>query len=261
MKKILTLLLGIILLTGCTKENDVAVNSQNKGKTSILITGNITNEQAAAQITAEFGPYTENVYIQNTTGLTTVDLSAFSSLVNLIITKNSNLATINLNGLTAIYDSFIISNNSALSALSFPALTSTTPDFNEFSIDDNPVLTSISFPALVNSWGEFGISSNNSLTSILLPVLKTLNYCNINSNPKLASLGITSLSVVQELSLYGNAFPSSQINIILNKLLTVTPATGKYINLSGQVPPAPPTGQGIINKQTLINAGNSVYTD
>ena len=170
MKKILTLLLGIILLTGCTKENDVAVNSQNKGKTSILITGNITNEQAAAQITAEFGPYTENVYIQNTTGLTTVDLSAFSSVVNLAIYNNSNLATINLNGLTSVYDSFMISNNNALSALSFPALTSTTPDFNEFSIDDNPVLTSISFPVLVNSWGEFGISSNNSLTSILLPV-------------------------------------------------------------------------------------------
>ena len=261
MKKILTLLLGIIVLTGCTKEDDVVVNSQNKGKTSILITGNITNEQAAAQITAEFGPYTENVYIQNTTGLTTVDLSAFSSLVNLIITKNSNLATINLNGLTAIYDSFAIANNNALSALSFPSLTSTPPLNNEFDIQNNPVLTSIYFPVLVNSSGEFGIRNNDSLTSLLLPVLKTLNYCNINRNPKLASLGITSLSGAQELSLDRNAFPSSQINIILNKLLTVTPATGKYINLSGQVPPAPPTGQGIINAQTLINAGNSVSTD
>jgi hypothetical protein len=262
MKKILTLLLGIIVLTGCTKEDDVVVNSQNKGKTSILITGNITNEQAAAQITAEFGPYTENVYIQNTTGLTTVDLSAFSSLVNLIITKNSNLATINLNGLTAIYDSFAIANNNALSALSFPSLTSTPPLNNEFDIQNNPVLTSIYFPVLVNSSGEFGIRNNDSLSSLLLPVLKTVIYFSVSNNSKLTSIGIASLSSCsEELSFYGNAFPSSQINIILNKLLTVTPATGKYINLSGQVPPAPPTGQGIINKQTLINAGNSVSTD
>jgi hypothetical protein len=31
--------------------------------------------------------------------------------------------------------------------------------------------------------------------------------------------------------------------------------------LSGQTPPAPPTGQGIIDKQTLLNAGNYVVTD
>jgi hypothetical protein len=236
-------------------------SSQNKGKTSILITGNITNEQAAAQIVAEFGPYTENVYIQNTTGLTTVDLSAFSSLVNLVITKNSDLSAINLNGLTAIYDSFIIANNNALSTLSFPALISTTPEYNEFAIQHNPVLTSISFPVLVNSSGVFDIQDNDTLTSVLLPILKTITYCNISNNPKLTSIGITSLTGVSDLSFDGNALPSSQINVLLNNLLTVMPATGKHINLGYQIPPAPPTGQGIIDKQTLINAGNSVYTD
>ena len=64
------------------------------GKPTIFITGNITNEQAAAQIAAEFGPQTDNVYIVNTTGLTTVDLSAISSLATLFISNNENLILI-----------------------------------------------------------------------------------------------------------------------------------------------------------------------
>ena len=263
-----------------------AGNSQSKGKTSILITGNITNEQAAAQILAEFGPHTENVYIQNTTGLTTVDLSAFSSVVNLVIAKNSNLATINLNSLIAIYDSFIIKDNNALSTLSFPALTFTPSIEEQSTIENNPILTSISFPALViisgdidinnndfltsisfpvlvSTSGYCGIFGNDSLTSVLFPVLKSVNFLNISNNSKLTSIGITSLSSYNDSYLYfsGNALPSSQINTILNKLLNITLPNPSYIGLSGQIPPAPPTGQGLIDKQTLIDRGYNIYTD
>ena len=169
-------------------------SSQNKGKTSILITGNITNEQAAAQIVLEFGPYTENVYINNTSGLTNVDLSMITSLVDLNISDNNNLATINLSGLVTIYG-------------------------GDFSIYKNPVLSSI-----------IGLSS--------------LTY-----------LGSSNFGISR------NALTSTFINSFINKLLTVAPATGKYIFLDYQIPPAPPTGQGIIDKQTLINAGNYVNTD
>ena len=51
------------------------------------------------------------------------------------------------------------------------------------------------------------------------------------------------------------------VNSILNKMLTVLPASGKNIRLDGQKPVAPPTGQGIIDKQTLISNGNNVQTD
>jgi hypothetical protein len=44
-------------------------------------------------------------------------------------------------------------------------------------------------------------------------------------------------------------------------MLTVSPAVAKNIQLGSQTPIAPPTGQGIIDKQTLINSGNTVYTD
>ncbi|MBX9807980.1 MAG: hypothetical protein K2X95_09305 [Flavobacteriaceae bacterium] len=211
----------------------------SQGKTSIVLTGNITNAQATAKIAAEYGPYTENIYIRNTTGLTTVDLSTITSLINLSISDNANLSTINLNGLTTIYEYCNINDNKALSFLSFPVLNVIPQSNGEFSIYENPVLTSISFPMLVNVSNEFSIKFNLSLTSIGLPLL----------------------SSCRSISLEGNALPSTQINTILNKLLTVTPATGKYITLNSQTPPAPPTGQGIIDKQTLINAGNNVYTD
>jgi hypothetical protein len=187
--------------------------SKTLGRPTVYITGNITNEQAAAQLTLELGTQTDNVYVVNTTGLTAIDLSAISSLTSLVINNNENLIDVNLSGLSRTIQVLGISNN--------------------------PMLTTLSFPAYSSGFGEFVIEKNATLTSLSLPILKTINYIGFSSN----------------------ALPSSQINTILNKLLTVTPATGKYINLSGQVPPAPPTGQGIINKQTLINAGNSVYTD
>ena len=256
----------------------------SQGKTSIVITGNITNAQAAAKIAAEFGPYTENIYIRNTTGLTTVDLSTITTLINLGISENADLTTINLSGITAIYEYCNINDNETLSVLSFPALTITPTNNGEFSIYKNPVLTSIGFPLLANISGEFHIKDNLSLSSISLPFLSKANYIAveynklltsisfpmltnlsgelyIGENSLLTSIGIPQLTSCNSIYFYGNKLPSSQINALLNKFLTVTPATGKQISLSGQSPPAPPTGQGIIDKQTLINAGNSVTTD
>ena len=170
-----------------------AGSSQNKGKTSILISGNITDVQAATQIFAEFGSYTENIYIENTTGLTTVDLSMFTKVVDLNISNNANLTSVNLTNLIVIY--------------------------NNFSIQANPVLTSI------------GFSSVNSIPA----------YLGINFRY--------------------NALPSTVINSILNKMLNATPTSNKDIYLNGQNPPAPPTGQGIIDATTLNNTGNNVSTD
>jgi len=172
-----------------------AGSSQNKGKTTIMMTGNVTNAQAAAQIAAEIGPYPENVYILNSSELSTLDLSAITSLVNVVITGNANLTIINLNNIAVVYG-------------------------GQFSIESNPVLSSIGFQSLssiiYNGWW---------------------------------------------FSLEKNALSSTFINSFLNKVLTIVPNSGKDLHLKSQTPPAPPTGQGIIDKQTLINAGNAVYTD
>ena len=232
----------------------------SQGKTSIVLTGNITNAQAATKIAAEFGPYTENIYIRNTTGLTTVDLSAITRLINLSVSDNVNLTTINLSGLTAIYEYCNINDNQALNVLSFPALT-TTPSNGEFSIYQNPVLTLISLP-VITTLADIRIHKNPIITSISFPMLVNVKYeLGIQDNLSLTFIGLPVLNSCTGINFYGNKLPSSQINALLNKFLIVTPATGKYIELSNQVPTAPPTGQGIIDKQTLINAGNNVYTD
>jgi hypothetical protein len=237
-----------------------AGSSQTKGKTSIVLTGNITDVQAAAQIAAEYGPYTENIYIRNSTSLTTVDLSSIKTLINLGISDNANLTTINLSGLTSIYEYCNINDNKILNTLSFPALT-IVPSNGDFSFYGNPVLTSISFPILATI-SEINVFENQKITSLNFPMLANVsNELGIQDNLSLTSIGLPMLSSCGSIYLYGNALPSSQINTLLNRLLTITPTSGKSIQLSNQTPPAPPKGQGITDKNTLINAGNNVYTD
>ncbi|MCC9064464.1 hypothetical protein [Flavobacterium piscisymbiosum] len=213
-----------------------AGSSQNKGKTSIVITGDITDAQAAAQIQSEFGPYTENIYVNGTTNLTTIDLSVVNKLVELSIIDNSNLVSINFANLQEVYSDFDASDNQKLSTLVFPVLKKVLGA--DTSIQNNPSLTSISFPLLTQASGLF-FRENHSLASINLPSLKSVS-------------GTTLLRA--------NALPSSQINLILSRLLNLT-SEKNYIDLSGQNPLAPPTGQGIIDKATLISRNYSVTTD
>ena len=344
-----------------TEIANIQISSQ--GKTSIYLTGNITDAQAAAKITAEFGPFTENIYIRNTTQLTTVDLSALETISNISIQNNSNLTNINLSNLSTIEDEFNFSGNAALSSLSFPSLLNC-PGFymdssgltslnlpllshiNMFRIYEyqaNSTLVNLNLPAVQTIGGRFELEGLSSLTSLTFPMLHTLtgsiliqpNYNNVNLNitslsfpaltscseivtsfsnynllpgsisignylpatinfsslttcnnillsnvsslnlsslascsdfqiynsPSLTSLSFPSLTNNSNLSLGGNALTSNSVNSLLNKFLTVLPASGKNIYLEGQNPPAPPTGQGLIDKQTLITAGNSVTTD
>ena len=76
----------------------------------------------------------------------------------------------------------------------------------------------------------------------------------------LTTVNISALNTCQRLGFNGS-LSSSQINSILNKMLTVNPVSGKEIYLDQQNPPAPPTGQGLIDKQTLTDNGNIVQTD
>ena len=392
-----------------------AGNSPSQGKTSIYLTGNITNAQAAAKIAAEFGPNTENIYIKNTNQLTSVDLSALVTVSTIEISNNSNLTSVNLNNLITIDNEFNLYSSLGITSLSFPSLQNCTsfsmsgsnisslsfpsliyvnyfnlvPSYNGNNYTST--ITSLNFPALQTIGGNFGLYELNSLTSLTFPMLNTLlgnisinsnnamvgnNYTNLttisfpaltscvgishgdmyNNNvasgniylpswsnpitsinlssltscdsinlgnisnlnlssltscqtlgvsgitnftpptnlsncnsltiggmPNLTSLSFPSLSSCESIGisdnplltsisfpalmsnsgifLYGNALTTSNINSLLNKMLTVSPTDVKTIYLRDQTPPAPPTGQGIIDKQTLINAGNSVQTD
>ncbi|KQB37160.1 hypothetical protein [Flavobacterium aquidurense] len=213
-------------------------SSQNQGKTSIVITGDITDQQAAAQIAAEFGPYTENIYVNGTTNLTTLDLSVVKRLINLNVNYNLKLVTINFNNLIEVYSNLNITNNEKLISIIFPALKILEGN-DDIDIFNNQSLVSISFPLLTKSQG-LAFRLNPSLNSIDVPLLSFVNNSGI-------------------VSFRHNALPNSQVNLILSKLLNLT--SKNTIELHAQNPPAPPTGQGIIDKTTLINRGYSVTTD
>ncbi|MFC4479227.1 hypothetical protein [Flavobacterium chungangensis] len=217
-----------------------AGSSQSQGKTSIIITGDITDAQAAAQITAEFGPYTENIYITSTTNLTTIDLSAIKKLVNLKIQNNLKLVNFNLSNLIEVYNDLDVGNNEVLASVAFPALKIL--HSYDTGILNNPSLTSISFPILTSSKGLY-FQNNSILTSIDLPLLTKITDESLSLN------------------FNKNALSSSQVNLILQRLLNLSPNAKSYVQLQDQNPPAPPTGQGILDKATLINKGYSISTD
>ena len=344
--------------------------STNLGKSTIYLTDDITDEAAAAQIEEEAGPNTENIVIEGTTLLTTVDLSKIKTLLSITIGNNESLTSINFSNLKKTYKDVTITNNPLLTSLSFPSLEKSTsgifaitnnnalsniqfPILNSLlaiTIESNPALSTINFdsltrstsqitinnnnlnsisfpvatniivsitdshttcvslpqltsgamhldcpltvlnaPAITNCFIEInssqlttldfpnlisssliGLQNNNSLTNVSLPNLTNVeSYFNIVSNPQLSTILIPSIiSINPNYSNFGyyfnaqnNALPVSQINYLLNKLTSVNTNPGKTIDLSNQNPAATPTGQGIIDKQTLINSGFLVITD
>lgn len=302
MKKVTRLFLGAIisvcLLTSCTAEDGIngadgkdGVNGLNgtngtnasttsQGKTYVFITGNITNAQAASQIAQEVGPNTTHISISNTTGLTTLDLSALTTVWEIFISYNLDLATVNLNGLKSI-NSLNLSNDNKLQSVSLNNLITS----SYISLSSCPIITSVNLPQLKFGtlqlvWGLSSLSSlsaplltiggvyitGTSLVSLDLPMLNTATgYLYLYSNKNLKTINLPNLELANYgISISDNALPSSEINKLLNIFNTKIIYTGvasKFISLQGQTPKAPPTGQGITDKNALVSKGFTVTTD
>ena len=306
-----------------------AENSKHQGKTSIFITGDITDVQANLQIQNELGPNTENIYITNTSVLTSLNLNSINKLVNLEISNNSSLSSLNFSSLSTVYKKINITQNPNLTTINFTSLNSSHDDI---VISYNPSLSSISFPNLNKIYGTYlDINNNIGLITIDAPSLMSARLIQFNNNSNLSSISLNSLTTcnsillmqsklttfnvpslvsgeliiaynslltsvsfpnltnsggdgmniqnnsslnsiniasfqnftgfLKNVSFNNNALPSNQVNSLLNKMLTVTPSNGKNIMLQNQTPAAPPTGQGIIDKSSLISQGNIVTTD
>ena len=106
----------------------------------------------------------------------------------------------------------------------------------ELIIDYGPNNQTINFPMLerCDIIAKYGWSGLNTAITLNIPVL---NYC-------------------EQFLLIYYQFTTSQVNDFLHQFLSMNPVTGKVIELGGQAP----TGQGIIDKQTLISSGNTVLT-
>lgn len=345
-----------------------AENTKNQGRTTIYLTGDITDAEAAQRVANEAGPHTESIYITNTTALTNISIDKISDLRNIVIENNSALQSVTMNTVKTTYESFSVlncpnllnltlnnyekaggtiginnSNGNPAFAIAMPnlvkidcfsivlwvkniSLPSLTTIATQSASNSSFVASeSINLPALTNIKGagigfntaainiaslatasSFRISGNlstvnlnalnsgnieiynalaltqltipnltsggihatySNLVQISLPNLTTLDAMspgfNIENNSHLTQLSFPMLSNITNYAnilLRNNAFPSSEVNNILHQMLPLTPS-GYSLYISGQTPHAPPTGQGIIDKQTLVSHGNHIFTD
>ena len=115
--------------------------------------------------------------------------------------------------------------------------------------------------------GGLSLYNNKLLTSVALPKLDTVTLLEVYWNTMLSSLELpdkvfTPYHDGLKVNLSGNAFSSVFINNILHLLASLDPAAKNgYFQLSNQNPPAPPSGQGLIDIQTLIDNSNNVNYD
>ncbi len=261
------------------KNGTDGTNASSQGKEFIIISGAVTNAQVADQLAKEIGPNTEHVNILNTTGLTTLDLSALTSGWEIFIGSNADLVSVNLNGLKKVnsvnmtfnpklttvgLDNLSIVSNlqvisCGLTSLSLPQL-----QLGTILLSDLASLASFSAPLF--TMGGCSINST-ALTSINLPALKAVNnYLMIYSNKKLTSISfpnVVTMNILTYVYMIDNALPSTEINKLLSTFNTKVSFTGstKAIYLQGQTPKAPPTGIGITDKNQLIAKGFTVTTD
>ncbi|CAM4046842.1 Lipoprotein [Flavobacterium branchiophilum] len=137
---------------------------------------------------------------------------------------------------------------------------------NNLGIDYGPINQEINFPILEMSniigmevysgvvnlprlltTKYFAVSGNNSI--INTPILERADYLHWLSNDNII---MPNLNYCIEYERYP---PSSEaVNNVLNQFININPTSGKHIKLYGYLA----TGQGIIDKQTLINQGNTV---
>ncbi len=149
-----------------------AEKTKFQGRNSIYIQDYITNAQAQAILQEQFGSNTENIYIQNTKGLTSIDLSMATSLVNLEITNNINLNSVTANNLIKCNNQIYIKDNAFLTQLNFPLYTQ-----GKFILKDNEALLTFELPQFTN--GNIELSCTNTsvydvlLTAFQLPQFTT----------------------------------------------------------------------------------------
>lgn len=175
--------------------------------------------------------------LQSVGNLTGGDLSFFSC---------AQLSTLNLGSLQSIGGSLWLYVCTALSSISFPALTTVGGGAGTggggIDVHGCPSLASVSLPNLNNSpsLSDFDFSSCGVLT--------TLTFTNVlfPDNGEIISFDSDILT-------------AASVNLVLRRGV-ISGCTGEFFALNSPGNAAP-TGQGLLDKATLIAAGNTVQTN
>lgn len=126
------------------------------------------------------------------------------------------------------------------------ALNCTTSTLTSIDISLCPTLTSLDCKG--NALSALDISNNANLVTLA---------CNNNG---LTMLNIAQNTALKYLAAYSNKFTSDVVNNILASLVSNAKTNGT-LDINYQEISAPPTGQGLADKQTLIDRGWTVTTD
>ncbi|WP_436517866.1 DUF7151 family protein [Ekhidna sp. To15] len=199
-----------------------------------------------------------DVEIHNNFFVSSIAMENLETVNSVFIYQSQLLESINISQLESIQEFTLQTNNSLLGLVANDLTTASV-----ISISNNAILDHINIPNLINV-DFFGVSGNNSLTSVDLGSLEDAGTdFGIFQNSTLTDLNIDAISTISDnsLSFNGNGFSSATVNYILARMVSLNPPLSNgTINLQ-QSSPAPPTGQGVTDKGTLENAGNTVNTD
>jgi hypothetical protein len=172
----------------------------------------------------------------------------------LYIYSNSALTTIALPELVLVEGYFELDACPLVTSLSLPKLVSVY-DFYVYVSN----VTTLSLPELTESPNEFSVTSCPSLTSVDLPKLTTCDAFYLSYNPALTTLNVPELVPNSwfYFSAYGSALSSESVNAVLARCVASLACVSGIMDFSGGTNQLP-TGQGLIDMQTLIDRGVAV---
>jgi hypothetical protein len=179
--------------------------------------------------------------------------------------QNTNLTTINVPKLRRILGMIFIDNNRHLQTLSFPALSE---ESSYMYITNNKQLSTVSFPVLT-AVGAFKITQNNVLTILDMPSVTRFTNADygresyLQNCPNLTTFNLGSLTEFNNLGFenFNTKLSSEGVNSLLHNFASIVPPLNGHTIKLPQTPDAPPTGQGIVDKNTLISNNNQVLTN
>ena len=280
--------LSSVSLPALTTAGQIDISAPQLGSASFPVLQACLNftVNAASPLSTVFAPLLLNSKIQLTGGsLNAVNFNSLQTSTGISISATAGSgASLAFPALqTVLSGSSSAMNVSGIGTLSFPLLRKTDGlalsgisslsvpllDTAKYllEIKNSPSLSTLLFPALKKCGGM--TITNCGMTSVSFPAfITTYEYpvtgsLAINSNPNLTSISWPNLQVCNYGYFENNKLPSSEVNALLAKFRTVTVPSGSgspYLYLK-QIPAAPPTGQGITDKNYLIGLCVYVYTD
>jgi hypothetical protein len=238
------------------------------GLTSITITQtqnpliSLTNQFTLQSISApDMVSIAGNLDLSSDTSLASFSFPVLASTGPNLRINNTALVNLVFPLLVTVGDSFDVHDNALLETISVPELVATTIGF--FNAYNLPSLTSVSCPKLATCGQGFNVLNDPLLASISAPLLVDCGaYIQCFDNPALTSI---SFPVVVPpngctVDIHNCALPAASVNHVLARCVANAAFVSGVVNVSGGTNAAP-TGQGILDKATLIGRGVTVNTN